>query len=139
MVLKEYRLRYYNIFVYLEGGDDLERRGRLKSSNTTENYSSSSYAHTETFWTSWLIPVFVVLNIAVFVVLMYINNCPKETILCLCSILGLSMPSELMDSHGFSPSSFLSEEVQLPNERQIGFWKTDGMPEDYDQLHFARQ
>lgn len=26
------------------------------------------------------------------------------------------MPSELMDSHGLSPSSFLSEEVQHPNE-----------------------
>ncbi|KVI07157.1 RHOMBOID-like protein 2 [Cynara cardunculus var. scolymus] len=59
-------------------GDDLERHGRPKSSNRTENYSSSSYAHTETYWTSWLIPVFVIANIAVFVVLMYINNCPKH-------------------------------------------------------------
>lgn len=41
------------------------------------------------------------------------------------------MPSELMDSHVLSPSSFLSEEVQHPNERQIGFRKTDGMPENY--------
>ncbi|XP_071707550.1 protein MEI2-like 4 [Rutidosis leptorrhynchoides] len=39
------------------------------------------------------------------------------------------MPSELMESHS---SSFLpTEEVQLPNERQIGFWKTDGMPDNY--------
>ncbi|KAJ9563939.1 hypothetical protein OSB04_009099 [Centaurea solstitialis] len=41
------------------------------------------------------------------------------------------MPSELMDSHGLSPSSYLSDQVQLSNERQIGFWKTDGMPDDY--------
>ncbi|XP_071741557.1 protein MEI2-like 4 [Rutidosis leptorrhynchoides] len=39
------------------------------------------------------------------------------------------MPSELKDSHS---SSFLpTEELQLPNERQIGFWKTDGMPDNY--------
>ncbi|KAL8227446.1 hypothetical protein R6Q57_015030, partial [Mikania cordata] len=43
----------------------------------------------------------------------------KESIL---SLLGLSMPSELMDSHGLP---FISDQVQ---ERQIGFWKTDGMP-----------
>ncbi|KAI3763429.1 hypothetical protein L1987_53888 [Smallanthus sonchifolius] len=37
------------------------------------------------------------------------------------SILGLSMPS-----------SFLFEEVQ---ERQIGLWKTDGMPDNYGDQH----
>ncbi|KAK9050888.1 hypothetical protein SSX86_027513 [Deinandra increscens subsp. villosa] len=41
------------------------------------------------------------------------------------------MPSELEVSHGLAPSSFLSEQVQLPNERQIGFWKTDGIPDNY--------
>ncbi|KAK9050887.1 hypothetical protein SSX86_027512 [Deinandra increscens subsp. villosa] len=43
------------------------------------------------------------------------------------------MPSELEVSHGLAPSSFLSEEVQLPNERQIGFWKTDGIPDNYGE------
>ncbi|KAI3818058.1 hypothetical protein L1987_11860 [Smallanthus sonchifolius] len=38
------------------------------------------------------------------------------------------MPSEVMDSNGLPPSSsFLSEQVQLSDERQIGFWKTDGV------------
>ncbi|KAL8199673.1 hypothetical protein R6Q57_013241 [Mikania cordata] len=54
-------------------GDDLERRRRPKDSSRTE-----SYVRTETYWTSWLIPVFVVANIAVFVVIMYVNNCPKH-------------------------------------------------------------
>ncbi|KVH88195.1 Nucleotide-binding, alpha-beta plait [Cynara cardunculus var. scolymus] len=62
---------------------------------------------------------------------MAVDFSAPKTILLARSALGLSMPSELMDSHGLSPSSFLSEEVQLPNERQIGFWKTDGMPDDY--------
>ncbi|CAH1445582.1 unnamed protein product [Lactuca virosa] len=57
-------------------GDDLEGRVRSKNSTrTTENYHSS---YAESYWTSWLIPVFVVVNIAVFVVLMYVNDCPKH-------------------------------------------------------------
>lgn len=60
-------------------GNDLQHRQRSKDTNTTDNYSSSSaYTQTETHWTSWLIPVFVVINIAVFVVIMYVNNCPKH-------------------------------------------------------------
>ncbi|KAL4561312.1 hypothetical protein LXL04_033476 [Taraxacum kok-saghyz] len=39
---------------------------------------SFSYTRTETYWTSWLILVFVIVNIAVFVVLMYVNDCPKH-------------------------------------------------------------
>ncbi|KAL4568770.1 hypothetical protein LXL04_024385 [Taraxacum kok-saghyz] len=39
---------------------------------------SFSYTRTETYWTSWLIPVFVIVNIVVFVVLMYVNDCPKH-------------------------------------------------------------
>ncbi|KAM7468803.1 hypothetical protein LguiB_016365 [Lonicera macranthoides] len=35
------------------------------------------------------------------------------------------MPSEVMD---MSPSSFFSEEVHHPTERQVGFWKTEAMP-----------
>ncbi|XP_010523566.1 PREDICTED: RHOMBOID-like protein 3 [Tarenaya hassleriana] len=29
-------------------------------------------------WTSWLVPMFVVANISVFIVVMYVNNCPKH-------------------------------------------------------------
>nr|XP_043616474.1 RHOMBOID-like protein 2 [Erigeron canadensis] len=61
--------------------DDVERtRPKTSFNQTTQNYSSSSGAavNTESYWTSWLIPVFVVANIGVFVVLMYINNCPKH-------------------------------------------------------------
>lgn len=29
-------------------------------------------------WTSWLVPMFVVANVAVFVVAMFVNNCPKH-------------------------------------------------------------
>lgn len=41
------------------------------------------------------------------------------------------MPSELMDQKGLSPSSFFSEEVHFPNERQVGFWKAETAPDHH--------
>uniref|UniRef100_A0A6N2M620 RRM domain-containing protein n=1 Tax=Salix viminalis TaxID=40686 RepID=A0A6N2M620_SALVM len=38
------------------------------------------------------------------------------------------MPSEIMDSQGLSSSSFFSGDVSFP-ERQVGFWKSDTMPD----------
>ncbi|PSS34326.1 RHOMBOID-like protein [Actinidia chinensis var. chinensis] len=57
-------------------GEDLESRGE----KSRGSYSNSSFAieERETHWTSWLIPMFVVANVAVFVVAMYVNNCPKN-------------------------------------------------------------
>ncbi|XP_057485923.1 protein MEI2-like 4 [Actinidia eriantha] len=42
------------------------------------------------------------------------------------------MPSEMMDLKGLPSSSFFSEEECLPNERQVGFWKTETMLAHYD-------
>ncbi|KAG5533764.1 hypothetical protein RHGRI_027821 [Rhododendron griersonianum] len=53
--------------------EDLESRGEKKREN-----SSYVVEDRDTQWTSWLIPMFVVANIAVFVVVMYVNNCPKH-------------------------------------------------------------
>ncbi|XP_011036183.1 PREDICTED: protein MEI2-like 4 isoform X2 [Populus euphratica] len=40
------------------------------------------------------------------------------------------MPSERMDSQGLPSSSFFSEDVSFP-ERQVGFWKSDTMPDQH--------
>uniref|UniRef100_A0A2K2B821 RRM domain-containing protein n=1 Tax=Populus trichocarpa TaxID=3694 RepID=A0A2K2B821_POPTR len=39
------------------------------------------------------------------------------------------MPSEIMDLQGLSSSSFFSEDASFPSERQVGFWKSDTMPD----------
>ncbi|PON54798.1 Splicing factor-like protein [Parasponia andersonii] len=41
------------------------------------------------------------------------------------------MPSELRDLQGLSSSSYFSEDSCFPNERQIGFWKSDNMLDNY--------
>lgn len=32
----------------------------------------------ESFWTPWIVPMFVVANVAMFLVAMYVNNCPNH-------------------------------------------------------------
>ncbi|KAK8657189.1 hypothetical protein V6N13_035442 [Hibiscus sabdariffa] len=66
-------------------GDDVENRGRRAKRNSNSSgvgyIASLTYTteHTESQWTSWLVPIFVVANVAVFVVVMYVNNCPKQS------------------------------------------------------------
>ncbi|KAG4998266.1 hypothetical protein JHK85_029705 [Glycine max] len=64
---------------------DLESGGGVTKNNRSaeENYSAPESSHvydSETHWTSWLVPMFVVANIAVFVITMYINNCPRNNL-----------------------------------------------------------
>ncbi|XP_024023713.1 protein MEI2-like 4 [Morus notabilis] len=41
------------------------------------------------------------------------------------------MPSEIRDLQSLSSSSFFSEASCFPNERQVGFWKSDNMLDNY--------
>ncbi|KAK2985120.1 hypothetical protein RJ640_022998 [Escallonia rubra] len=56
--------------------EDVESRG---AKNRGDSYSSSYVVpDRDTQWTSWLIPLVIVANVAMFIVAMYINNCPKH-------------------------------------------------------------
>ncbi|XWS37784.1 hypothetical protein CRYUN_Cryun19dG0074900 [Craigia yunnanensis] len=100
-------------------GDDIERRGGgVKRNSNNNNNTSGSYASSSTFliedtetqWTSWLVPMFVVANIAVFIVVMYVNNCPehRHTRLvgkCVARFLGRFSFEPLRENPLFGPSS----------------------------------
>ncbi|MBA0657380.1 hypothetical protein Goklo_009666 [Gossypium klotzschianum] len=84
----------------MAGGDIENRGGGAKSySNSINDSSGGSYLSSSTYmiddtepqWTSWLVPVFLVANVAVFVVVMYVNNCPKHKLVgnCVARFLGL--------------------------------------------------
>ncbi|GKV05000.1 hypothetical protein SLEP1_g17066 [Rubroshorea leprosula] len=92
-------------------GDDIESRGAKRSRNNSYS-SGSTYVieETETQWTSWLVPMIVVANIAVFVVIMYINNCPKHQQVgpggkCVARFLGRFSFEPLKENPLFGPSS----------------------------------
>ncbi|XP_023533312.1 RHOMBOID-like protein 2 [Cucurbita pepo subsp. pepo] len=92
---------------------DLER-GAAKNppnSNPTGNYSAPPY-HVETSekqWTPWLVPMFVVANIAMFIVVMYVNNCPKTNLgfgdKCVAGFLGRFSFQPLKENPLLGPSS----------------------------------
>ncbi|XP_027364251.1 RHOMBOID-like protein 2 isoform X2 [Abrus precatorius] len=90
---------------------DLESGGGGTKNNRVENYSapSSSVYEPETHWTSWLVPMFVVANIAVFIVTMYINNCPKNNLElqgdCVARFLGRFSFQPMQENPLLGPSS----------------------------------
>lgn len=102
--------------------EDTERGGGVKSrGNTSNSYlsSTSTYPIEDTeahYWTSWLVPMFVVANVAVFIVVMCINNCPKHlhTRLegkCVARFLGRFSFEPLKDNPLFGPSSATLERL----------------------------
>lgn len=56
-------------------GEDIET-GPAGKPRGPPNYPISEERDTQ--WISWLIPVFIVANISMFVIVMYVNNCPKQ-------------------------------------------------------------
>lgn len=85
---------------------DLERGG---TNNRGLNNSSFYVEKSEYQWTSWLIPMFVVANIAVFIVVMFVNNCPKNHSAfggeCVAKFLGRLSFQPLKENPLFGPSS----------------------------------
>lgn len=92
---------------------DLERGKNISNNNNNRSsYSSGSYyvePGSDQQWTSWLIPMFVVANVAVFIVAMYINNCPKNNWEggrgCVARFLGRLSFEPLKENPLFGPSS----------------------------------
>ncbi|XP_039042182.1 RHOMBOID-like protein 4 [Hibiscus syriacus] len=56
-------------------------------------------------WISWLIPAFVVANTVVFIVTMYVNNCPKNSVSCIADFLGRFSFQPFRENPLLGPSS----------------------------------
>ncbi|KAL6204566.1 hypothetical protein ACLB2K_021833 [Fragaria x ananassa] len=56
-------------------------------------------------WKSWLVPCFVVANIVVFVVTMFLNNCPKNSDKCIARFLGRFSFQPFKENPLLGPSS----------------------------------
>lgn len=97
---------------------DLERGGG-GAKNRGNSYYPSSGSHYvdsgENSWTSWLVPVFVVANIAMFIMVMFYNNCPKNNLGleggCVAKFLGRLSFEPLKENPLFGPSSSTLEKL----------------------------
>lgn len=56
-------------------------------------------------WSPWLVPLFVVANVLVFSVTMYINNCPKNSSSCVGRFLGRLSFQPFKENPLLGPSS----------------------------------
>lgn len=101
-------------------GDDIENRGgggggiaevKNRANNSIYSASSTSYMidDSETQWTSWLIPIFVVANVAMFLAVMWVNNCPKHNLgtqgRCVARFLGRFSFEPIKENPLFGPSA----------------------------------
>jgi len=86
---------------------DLERGTKNRGNNS--NFPSYYVETAEKQWTSWLIPMFVVANIVVFIVVMYVNDCPNKNLgserSCVAKFLGRFSFQPLKENPLFGPSS----------------------------------
>ncbi|XP_019708610.1 RHOMBOID-like protein 1 isoform X2 [Elaeis guineensis] len=63
-------------------------------------------------WTPWLVPVFIVANVVMFAVTMYVNNCPKNSPRpCVAPFLGRFAFNPLKENPLFGPSSSTLEKM----------------------------
>lgn len=92
---------------------DLERGAAKNPPNTNpnRNYSTAPYyiETSEKQWTPWLVPMFVVANIAMFIVVMYVNNCPDSNLgfgdKCVAGFLGRFSFQPIKENPLLGPSS----------------------------------
>ncbi|KAG7016951.1 RHOMBOID-like protein 2, partial [Cucurbita argyrosperma subsp. argyrosperma] len=71
--------------------------------------SNASYSSSEKQWTPWLVPMFVVANIAMFIMIMYVNNCPTSNLgygdKCVATFLGRFSLQPFKENPLLGPSS----------------------------------
>ena len=77
------------------------------NSNHNNHHGTSDYAEIKQFkkWVSWLIPLFVVANVIMFVITMYVNNCPKNSVDCVADFLGRFSFQPFKENPLLGPSS----------------------------------
>lgn len=91
--------------VYPLGGSTL----RVSSSST----APVVYGEMKQFkkWFPWLIPSFVVVNVVMFVITMYVNNCPKNSVSCVAGFLGRFSFQPFKENLLLGPSSSALEKM----------------------------
>ncbi|KAL6503191.1 Retinoblastoma-like protein 1 [Orobanche hederae] len=62
-------------------------------------------------WFPWLIPTFVVANVVMFIITMYVNNCPKNSITCVARFLGRFSFQPFRENPLLGPSSSALEKM----------------------------
>lgn len=90
------RKSVFCLLLFWDGRVNSKRSGNLihpvdlSSAPTTTTPTPIAYREIKHFkkWVPWLIPTFVVANIVMFIITMYVNDCPKNSVSCVADFLG---------------------------------------------------
>ncbi|XP_010558880.1 PREDICTED: RHOMBOID-like protein 1 [Tarenaya hassleriana] len=81
------------------------------AARSRRKHSPFSEFRTFKLWFPWLVPAFVVANIALFVIAMYINNCPRNSPNCFARVLGRFAFQPMKENPLLGPSSLTLEKM----------------------------
>ncbi|KAG6397023.1 hypothetical protein SASPL_143184 [Salvia splendens] len=87
------------------------RRGDRNQSYYAGGVGTYDNDYHDTYWTSWLVPMIVLANVAMFVVIMFVNNCPKNHGDCVAKFLRRLSFQPLRQNPLFGPSSSTLEKL----------------------------
>ncbi|XWS28827.1 hypothetical protein CRYUN_Cryun25bG0104900 [Craigia yunnanensis] len=62
-------------------------------------------------WVPWMVPGFVLANIVVFIITMFINDCPKNSVSCVAGFLGRFSFQPMKENPLLGPSSYTLEKM----------------------------
>ncbi|XP_059667831.1 RHOMBOID-like protein 1 [Cornus florida] len=62
-------------------------------------------------WVPWLVPSFVIANVVMFLITMYVNNCPKNSVSCIAGFLGRLSFQPFKENPLLGPSSSALEKM----------------------------
>jgi hypothetical protein len=91
------------------GNDSVEIKVHPRQANTPAGSPPhpSQFQNQSVFknWVPWLVPLFVVANVAVFIAVMYVNDCPSNSGSCVAPSLGRFSFQPLKENPLLGPSS----------------------------------
>ncbi|KAK7255811.1 hypothetical protein RIF29_29233 [Crotalaria pallida] len=73
-------------------------------------------------WVPWLIPLFVIANVIVFIITMYVNNCPKNSASCIARFLGRFSFQRFHENPLLGPSSMTLLKMGALDVHRVAQW-----------------
>ncbi|XP_030529052.1 RHOMBOID-like protein 1 [Rhodamnia argentea] len=70
-------------------------------------------------WVPWLVPTFVVANTVMFIITMYVNDCPKNSVSCIARFLGRFSFQPLKENPLLGPSSSALQKMGALEARRV--------------------
>ncbi|CAN7026749.1 unnamed protein product [Brassica oleracea var. botrytis] len=102
---------------------DVERGGKQNREVHNNNNYFYDESSRDTHWTPWLVPAIVVANLAVFIAVMFVNDCPKKingpNKACVARFLGRFSFQPLRENPLFGPSSSTLERMGALEWRKV--------------------